>query len=154
MRAYRAVWMMVAASRQSVPFLAERLRPEQPIPNDRLQKLIADLDSGQLNVRNRAAAELEKLGELAESALRRALEDKPALEVRQRLEALLDRIEHRTLSSNQLAFLRALEVLEQIGTPEALRSVERLATGAPEARLTQEARASLERLAKRRGGER
>jgi hypothetical protein len=46
--------------------------------------------------------------------------------------------------------VRAIEVLEHIGTPDANELLQTLATGAPEARLTQEAKASLERLAKRR----
>jgi hypothetical protein len=37
--------------------------------------------------------------------------------------------------------------LERIGTPEARQLLKRLATGAPGARLTREAKASLERLA-------
>ena len=44
--------------------------------------------------------------------------------------------------------LRALEVLERIGTPEARQILLSLAKGAPEAALTQEAKASLERLGK------
>jgi hypothetical protein len=42
---------------------------------------------------------------------------------------------------------RALEALEQIRSPEARKLLERLAAGAPEARLTREAQAALERLA-------
>jgi hypothetical protein len=42
--------------------------------------------------------------------------------------------------------LRAVEVLERIGNAEARRVLEALAKGAPEARLTREARTSLERL--------
>jgi hypothetical protein len=47
--------------------------------------------------------------------------------------------------------IRAVEVLEHIDGLEAGKLLEVLATGAPEARLTQETKASLERLAKVRG---
>jgi hypothetical protein len=45
--------------------------------------------------------------------------------------------------------VRAVEVLEQIDTMEGQRLLESLAQGTPEARLTQEAKASLERLSRR-----
>ena len=45
---------------------------------------------------------------------------------------------------------RAVQLLEMLGSAEASQLLQELAQGAPEARLTQEAKASLERLAKRR----
>jgi hypothetical protein len=47
--------------------------------------------------------------------------------------------------------LRAVEVLEQLGTAEAHNLLEKLATGAPEAQQTREAKAALERLKQRTG---
>jgi hypothetical protein len=44
---------------------------------------------------------------------------------------------------------RAVEVCERAGTPEARRLLERLAAWAPEARLTRDAKAALDRLARR-----
>ena len=52
-------------------------------------------------------------------------------------------------SGEILQALRAVEVLEYIGTPEAHRVLQALAQGVPEVRLTVEAKASLERLARR-----
>jgi hypothetical protein len=48
-----------------------------------------------------------------------------------------------------LQALRAVAVLEDIGTPTARRLLEDLANGASEARLTREAKASLQRLDRR-----
>jgi hypothetical protein len=49
----------------------------------------------------------------------------------------------------RLQQLRAVEVLEQIDTPEALRVLESLARGAAAARLTEDAKVALQYLAKR-----
>ncbi len=51
--------------------------------------------------------------------------------------------------SEYLRQLRAIEVLECIGTAEARRVLEAISQGATEARLTQEAQAALQRLARR-----
>jgi hypothetical protein len=45
--------------------------------------------------------------------------------------------------------IRAVEALESIGTPEAQRVLDKLATGPSEMRLTQEAKGAAERLIKR-----
>ena len=54
-----------------------------------------------------------------------------------------------TNSGESLRQLRALQVLEQAGTRDARQLLKTLAQGLPQARLTQEARASFQRLAKR-----
>ena len=97
-----------------------------------------------------AADALERLGEDAESSLRRALADKPSLESRRRVERLLERLVIAPVNDPaRLRELRAVEVLEHINTVEARRVLAALAKGTPEARLTREAQASLDRLAKR-----
>jgi hypothetical protein len=48
-----------------------------------------------------------------------------------------------------MRLLRTIEVLEHAATPEARQFLEKLAAGATEARLTREAKASLERLSRR-----
>jgi hypothetical protein len=100
-------------------------------------------------VRERAAAELRKLGEPVRPFVRKALAGKLSTEARLRLERLRDRLDGEGLSANVLRALRAVEALEHTGTPEARRLLEALARGAPEARLTQEARAALRRLERR-----
>jgi hypothetical protein len=52
----------------------------------------------------------------------------------------------RNVSFADLCLLCALPVLEQVGTPEARRLLQTLAEVAPEAKLTQEAKRTLERL--------
>ncbi len=69
--------------------------------------------------------------------------------MRRRIEALMEKLRAVT-RPEALRALRAVAVLEDIATPEARQLLETLAKGAPEARLTQEAKASLTRLAKQR----
>jgi hypothetical protein len=149
-RAHRAVCRLAAAPREVLPFLQGKVRPAAAADAERLAQLIKDLDSNQFAARKEAAAELEALGDLAEPALRRALQGKPSPEVRRRIEGLLHKLQGPVTSLGQLRLLRVVEALERAGTPETRRLLEVLAKGTPESRLTQEAKQSLERLAARR----
>jgi WD40 repeat protein len=152
-KAYRAVWQLAAAPRQAVPYLKERLRPIPRADAARIARLMAALDSDELAVREKASAALKELDELAAPALRRALAGRPSPEVRQRAERLLARLEpHPPGLAERWRFGRALEALEQMSGPEAQALLKSLASGAPEARHTVEAKASLERLTRRRAG--
>jgi hypothetical protein len=147
-QAYRAIWTLAAAPESTVPFLKTKLRP---IPLDnagRIEELLADLDDARFKTRTQAARELEKMGELAEPALRKALATQPSLEVRYAAARLLELPAKAPLPPDRLQVLRAIETLEQIGSPAAQELLKTLGNGAPGARLTHEARASLERLAR------
>lgn len=67
--------------------------------------------------------------------------------MRQRIRDVLSKLEP-SASAERLRALRAVQVLEYAGTPEAKKCLEMLARGVPEARLTREAKAALRRLAK------
>jgi RNA polymerase sigma factor (sigma-70 family) len=137
---------LVAAPAQAVPYLQEKLRPA-PVADEKItSRWIADLRSNNFQARQKADEELEKLGESARPALQKALEGKPTLDLRQRLERLLAKAED---SFEQLRLLRAIRVLEYIGTPEARKVLQTVATGNSAARLTQEAKAALGRIEKR-----
>jgi WD40 repeat protein len=143
-RAYRALWTLVAAQDQAVALFRERLRPVIAADPRRVAKLLADLDSDAFAVRDNSSKELQKLGETALSSVQKTLAGKLPLEVRRRLEQLLEMMSGSP--AEQIYRVRAVEVLEQIGSPEARRLLETLASGVPEARLTREAKASLQRL--------
>jgi hypothetical protein len=89
------------------------------------------------------------MGDLAKGGLQRALAEKPSLEARQRIIALLEKLRSPVTRPETLQALRAVAVLEDIATPEARQLLETLARGELEARLTQQAKASFDRLAKR-----
>jgi WD40 repeat protein len=148
-RAYDATCALVADPAQTVRFLEECLRPAALADADKIAKLIADLDSDQFALRQKASDELEKVSDSATPLLRKALEADPSPEARKRLKNLLAKATAYTPIGESLRSIRAIEVLEMIATPEARQLVQKLAAGAPETRLTREAKAALDRLAKR-----
>lgn len=148
-RADRAIWLLAAAPKMSVPFLEKHIRPAAAVAPERLVQLITDLDSDQFAVRDQAMRELEELGELAEAALRKLLAGKPSLEARRRAEQLLEKLRGPLPAGERLRSLRAVEVLEHAGTEPARRLLIIIAGGAAKARLTREAKAALQQLSTR-----
>src|SRR5207237_2900191 len=102
-------------------------------------------------IRERATAALDSLSEDVLGSLQKALNNQPTPEAGRRLQALIEKHDQRRRnpSTDRLRALRAIELLELAGTPEARQLLEKLARGAQGARLTQEAKAALERLGKR-----
>ncbi|HLN26309.1 MAG TPA: sigma-70 family RNA polymerase sigma factor [Gemmataceae bacterium] len=145
--AYEAMCALTA--RQEVAFLARLLRPVKSPDPAIIGRLLADLDNSDFATRRRAERALDELEQLAESGLRKAMVESTSLEVRRRADTLLTKLDTSPPSSKTIQALRAVEVLERIATPEALDVLKTLAGGAPEARLTQEALASLQRLSRR-----
>jgi hypothetical protein len=144
-RAYPAMGKLLAAAAQAEALLSDRVKPAPAAEVRRIEALIADLASEQFKVRDRATKELEKLGEVAAPALRRALSGDPPLEVKRRLEALEEKLSN--WPPETLRQVRAVEVLEHLGTPAARAVLERLMReGARDARLTREADAALRRM--------
>jgi WD40 repeat protein len=151
-RAYRALIALRAAPGQSASLLRQRLRPVN-VDLRRVPKLLADLDHKEFTVRAKAARALEALHELAVPALRRALTRGISLEAKRRIEQLLEKCERYDVPAGEpLRGLRAVMLLERLGTTAARAVLEGLAEGTPGAWLTREARASLQRLSERRPG--
>ena len=144
-QAYRAMHRLAGSGAAALSLLAKHLHPVAAVDPKRVDKLLTDLDSEQLAARDAAVRELEGMGEQIEPALRRVLESKPSLEVRNRIQTIQDALRgvppHHTLRT-----LRAIHVLERIGTPEAQDILRTLAGGAAAARETREAKAALQRL--------
>ena len=141
-RAHRAIYKLADAPTQAAPFLKDHL-PAVTMDAKRVEKLLADLGGDSFKAREAAARELTCLRYRVEPMLRRALEGKPLLEMRRRLEAIL--AGPKRPSAEDLRRLRAIAVLERIGTPEARQVLAKLAGGA-EAPETREAKSALERL--------
>src|SRR5262245_7450144 len=115
-KAWSAVWRMADAPKEALPFLRGRVKPYPTAAADVTRKLLADLDGDSFEVREAAAKRLKELGLHAEPALRAALNAKPSLEQRRRIEPLLAALAEtpQSLSADDLRQLRALIVLERI----------------------------------------
>jgi len=145
--AYRAIRKLAASAKESASFLRQQLRPVAPVDSRTIARFVADLDSDRFETRQHATEQLEKLAELAEPVLRQALQNKPPLERRRRIDQLLEKlaVQRDTPSPERLRMLRALETLEQMDIPEARQVLEEYAKGDPAADLTKEAKAALAR---------
>lgn len=141
-KAYRAIRTLAAAPKESVAFLKRRLQPVAPVAAKQMARLLADLDSDEFAVREKAMKQLEKLGDRAVAELHKALAGKPSPEVKRRIEQLLE----KQNGADQIRMVRALETLENIGTAEARDLCARLADGVADAPLTREAGATLRRM--------
>lgn len=144
-RAFRAMCGLSAAPDKAVSLFQKHLKPVPVVEDKEIAALLANLEAEDFKTREQATKELEKVGEQALPVLKKALDSKPSLEARKRMERL---VEHAISQSSGplLRGLRAVEVLERSGTAESKHVLVALAGGAPNARLTREAKASLLRL--------
>ncbi len=142
--AFRAIRRLVADPERAVPFLRERLKPV-PVPAAKtVRQLLDELASPTFAVREKAAAELGKLGDAIGETLRQELTATTSAAVRRQLEELIRRQE--ALGPEQLRAIRAVEVLEWMGSKEAAELVKEWSKGAPGARLTREAGETAQRI--------
>jgi WD40 repeat protein len=146
--AYPAMRQLMAAPGDAVTLFRRHLKPIQRKPVDPrvIAGWITDLDDKRFGTRRLAMQSLEAAGKDVEAALRKALTTRPSLELRRNVEHLLDLLSAKTPTPEMFRPLRALEVLERIGTPEARKLLKTLAGGTPGAWLTEEARTVLHRL--------
>jgi WD40 repeat protein len=140
-KAHGAGWLLVLNPQISIPLLRDRM--QLVAPAEQAAKLIADLDSDRFAVRQKAAKGLEDLGEAAEHAIRSALQGNTTAEAHQRLALLLEK-----RGPDQLRKLRAIDVLERIGTNEARQVLETLAKNSPAPQVAEAAGFALMRLTK------
>jgi RNA polymerase sigma factor (sigma-70 family) len=146
---FRASWMMVDSAEQALPLLAERLRPVVHADPAIVREFIARLHGGTTAERDLAWAKLQRLGSEAEPEIRRTLAAGVSPEMRDRLEASLMALPgqvHFPPPGERLRRLRAVAVLERIGTPAACQILEKLASGLQGAEQTVQAQAALKRL--------
>jgi hypothetical protein len=149
--AYRAMWSL-ALTADGVTLLVRELKDvaaEMKSRRDRITRLIAGLDADSFDEREKAMAELARMGPDVYDDLDRTLKAKPPLEQHRRIERLLRDMERpaNPMPSGLVRRLRGVEALEYAGTAEARATIERL-TRAEDERLKASALGSLARLKK------
>src|SRR5262249_25704937 len=123
--AYAAHWQLCDDPAATIKLLRVRLAPAQGAPAAPVRALIVDLDSDDFDTRSAAMAGLRKIGRPATRTVQDALKAPVALEVRRRLEVLLAEWSLPTpLTTEDLRRLRAVTILEHLGTPEARQLLE------------------------------
>jgi RNA polymerase sigma factor (sigma-70 family) len=146
-KAWRAVWRLSDFPKEAVTLLRGRIETVPAAPADETRSLLTDLDSDAFAKREAALSKLKKLGPAAEPALRQALQNNPSLEKKRRIEELLTSFDTPTApTAEELRALRAVTVLERVGSPAARAVLADLAAGIAPARLTQAAKGALNRL--------
>jgi WD40 repeat protein len=144
-KAFQALRRLAGSPAQAMPLVREHIKPAVPADPKKLERLIADLDSEEFERRSTANTELERLGDLAVPALDKTVGGPINLEARRRIEAILAKQNTGTLTADQVRIVRAVELLERIGSPESRQVLQALAQGAPGALATRQAQGVLER---------
>ena len=143
-----ALWSLAAHPQEAIPYLKLRLARLTDADFERVEKLIKQLDDDRFKVRDQAAKELAKIGEAAVPELIRALAHKSqeVTEAAKRLLAKIGTGEDPVRSPNARRMIRAVEVLEQIGTAEAKSLLKELQQRSSALILHREAAGALKRM--------
>lgn len=148
LRGHDMMWRCIASSKQAVPHLTKYLPTEDP---ERVKKLFRDLDSSHYPTRFAAQNELAKKGRWMEGRYDAAIANPPSLEYKRRVEELKEKLNAKdspSIARERLRVRRIMLICEQVGNPEAIAALQKLAERGPEEDLRAEAKASLERLKK------
>ncbi len=143
--AYQAMCILFSAGDRAEALLKRRLRPVPSVDQHALRRLVNALDDDAFAIREEASQQLKSLGDSAVPMLREALRGRISPEARRRVKALLATLQG-PVPPDRLRILRAIEVLERLGTTPARQILESLSDGDEGALETREARAAMQRL--------
>lgn len=143
-----AMSQLVATSDWAVELLGEKLPPTAEPNAEQVKRWLGELGSSDFKTRNRSERQLNEVLDTARALILAAAEEPVNAEAGERLERLVKRIDGLNGESESLRVVRAVEVVERLRTPAAVKLLERWASGAPGALLTTEAKASLKRIKK------
>lgn len=140
---YQAMFALVDQGDETVEILDHRF-PMEPVPAEKVNSLIKNLEDDSPTVRRTASEELRKLGSPTRPHLEAALEDEgTSPRLRMRIKLLLSALDLAV--SRELMAARAIQLLEWIDTPKARALIQKWANK-PDEPLRREAQGALGRL--------
>jgi WD40 repeat protein len=149
-KAGRAMARLLAWPAEAAALLGKELRPaagQAPDAKD-VRRWVGELGADAFETRQKATRALAGAGRAVRAELLAARATAEDPEQRRRLDELLRGIERGPLA-DKVRPVRAVEVLERLGTPAARRVLRKVAGGNPAARLTAEAQEALKRLGRK-----
>jgi WD40 repeat protein len=149
---WRAAWLLGDDPAAAVRLARRHVAPVEPFPADELRRLLVDVESPRFAVRERATARLERAADLIGPAVAEVLKATRSEETRVRLAKVMAAVPcpEQPLPAWAGALGRAVSVVEHAGGDDAQLLLIAWAGGVPDAFLTREAKAALERLAAKR----
>lgn len=143
------VWQATRTLEQNpnaaLPLLRDQLqRVQMPTP-EQVERWVKNLEARSFHEREKASQDLTAVVLLVEAQLQQKLRSGASMETQRRLQAILAQIERPVTSPEAARFLRALRILEHLGTAEARKVLETIAARFPQTRLGKEAEAALAR---------
>ena len=138
----RAIGLLVSVPDHATKLFKERLKPAPILDAAEVPKLVTDLSHEETSKRKEAALLLKQNGIKAAPELYKALASKPNIGVRREIESILEAIGEFPIPPDDLRRARAIQVLERIGTADALRVLQSLGDNP-------DAKTALERLEER-----
>jgi RNA polymerase sigma factor (sigma-70 family) len=146
-KTYAAIWTLSEQPKQALPFLDKHVTVAQEIDANLVDQLLSKLDDSDFQTRQKASEDLARMRHEIEPTLRKALEGQIPMEKRRRVQEIVDLLSARSFATGEtLRTLRAIQILERLGTKEARETLRKIAGGAALARETQEAKEALRRM--------
>jgi hypothetical protein len=139
----------LAGTPEAVEFLRSRVRPVPKLSDAILELVFRALDAEEFKDRQEARKELDRLGRAAVPRVKARLAAGGSDELKRHLGAFLAQHDRQEPSPDELRALRAVEILEAIGTPSARKLLGELAAGEPGIRLTEDAAGAVRHLGRR-----
>jgi hypothetical protein len=134
------------AGPKAVALLSQRIGQAKQATAPEVRQWLDELANDRFAVREAATRKLRALGRAAEGPVRERLKAAESTEARRRLSAILAAVEGTGLSGHDLRLVRAVQVLEQAGSPEAVQLLRGLTKAAHGPLLQDEVRRALQRL--------